>query len=293
MNTADQQRTEFLYQQHLTALSLQGKRPATIDGYSRALRRIIHYFDRCPDTLELQDLQTYFAALILSHSWSTVKIDRNALQFFYKHVLKRHWQWLNIVKPPLVKTLPDILTQDEVARLISTTRQLRYQVCFLTLYTLGLRLGEGLALTIHDIDAPLSRVHIRLAKGGKDRYVPLPARTLKVLRHYWQSHRHPLYLFPGKPDSTMDRGGVQKALKKTVSDCRISKKISPHNLRHSYATHLLEMGVDLLSIQQLLGHQSPTTTARYARLTQQRATNTQGVINQLADWLELDWESHL
>lgn len=293
MNTQDLQRYEFLYQQHLTALSLQGKRPATIEGYSRALRRITDYFDRCPDSLSHEDLKHYFAKLIESHSWSTVRVDRNGLQFFYRFVLKRQWEWLDIVKPPQVNTLPDILSPSEIARVICQTRQLRYQTCFLTLYSLGLRLGEGLALTVQDIDAAIMRVHVRLGKGGKDRYVPLPLRTLRALRYYWATHRDPRWLFPDHHGGQMDRGGVQKALKQAVVECHIGKKISPHNLRHSYATHLLEIGVDLLSIQRLLGHHSPTTTARYARLTQPRQAHTQQAVNQLCDWLSLNWESQI
>jgi integrase/recombinase XerD len=293
MNTFEQQRFDSLYEQHLTNLTLQGKRPATIDAYSRAVRRISAYFDCCPDNLSTDDLKRYFADLIASHSWSTVKLDRNGLQFFYRHVLNQSWEWLNIVKPPQVKRLPDILTPCEVAIVISLTRQLRYQVCFLTLYSMGLRLGEAVSLRVGDIDSQLMQVHIRDAKGGKDRLVPLPKRTLLALRHYWQTHRHPRYLFPGKdnqPDSLMDRGGIQKAMKRVIAECNIHKSISPHNLRHSYATHLLEQGLDLRSVQSLLGHNSLNTTARYTRLTQITRKNTVEAINQLADSLVLKWE---
>ncbi|HIF9166960.1 TPA: phage integrase N-terminal SAM-like domain-containing protein, partial [Photobacterium damselae] len=174
-------------------LTLQGKRPATIDAYSRALRRITHQLDKSPDTLTTDDLKRYFTQLIKTHSWSTVKIDRNGLQFFFKHVLQRDWEWLNIVKPPHVKTLPDILTPSEVSLLINATSQLRYQVFFLTLYSLGLRLGEGLNLTVGDIDSHRMLVHIRQGKGGKDRFIPLPRRTLYALRYYWQTHKNSRY----------------------------------------------------------------------------------------------------
>ena len=293
MNTSEQQRFDFLYEQHLTNLTLQGKRPATIDAYSRAIRRIAAYFDCCPDNLTTDDLKRYFASLIDSHSWSTVKLDRNGLQFFYRYVLNHSWEWLNIVKPPQVKRLPDILTPAEVAIVISLTRQLRYQVCFLTLYSMGLRLGEAVSLRVGDIDSQMMQVHIRDAKGGKDRLIPLPKRTLIALRYYWKTHRHPRYLFPGKDgklDSLIDRGGIQKALKRVIGECNIHKSISPHNLRHSYATHLLEQGLDLRSVQSLLGHNSLNTTARYTRLTQITRKNTVEAINQLADCLVLKWE---
>ncbi len=286
MNSRDLERYNFLYQQHLTALKLQGKRPATIDAYSRALRRITTTLDKCPDSVTHDDLKNHFSELIKTHSWSTVKIDRNGLQFFFKHVLKRNWQWLDIVKPPQVKTLPDIITQDELKRLLAHTRKPANITIFFTLYTLGLRLGEGLNLTVHDVDSQRQRVHIRLGKGGKDRFVPLPTTTLQSLRRFWRTHKNKNWLFPGKGNAPMNRSSVQKALKKACLAAGIHKKISPHNLRHSFATHLLEMGVDLLSIQRLLGHQSPTTTARYAQLTQPRKINTTLAINQLADWLD-------
>lgn len=293
MNTIDQQITDHLYQLHITNLKLQGKRPKTIELYAHSLRRLIDYFDRRPDELNVDDLKHYFADLINTHSWSTVKVDRNAFQFFYRYVINRPWEWLSIVKPPQVRTLPDILTPLEISRMISATKQLRYQVYFLTIYSMGLRLGEGLNLSVGDIDSQLMQVHIRNAKGGKDRYVPLPQRTLNALRYYWASHRHARWLFPGtkaKSDVVMDRGGIQKAIKRVCTDCQIHKSVHPHTLRHCYATHLLELGVDLRSMQLLLGHNSLNTTARYTWLTDITVKNTNLTINKLAERLALDWE---
>ena len=299
MNNEQQQRSDYLYEQHVTHLTLQGKRPATIDGYSRALRRITHHLDKSPDTLTTDDLKRYFAQLIKTHSWSTVRIDRNGLQFFFKHVLQRDWKWLNIVKPPQVKTLPDILTPAEVSHLINSTKQLRYQVFFLTLYSLGLRLGEGLDLAVGDIDSHRMLVHIRNGKGGKggkDRFIPIPRRTLYALRYYWQTHKNSRYLFPSQFNvnhTVMDRGGIQKAMKAVIKSCGINKSISPHNLRHSYATHLLEQGLDLRSVQHLLGHNSLNTTAKYTHLTDISRKNTSTTINQLANDLTLSWDLKL
>ncbi len=292
MNPSQQHRYNVLYKQHLTNLTLQGKRPATIDAYSRAVRRISAHFDRCPDTLSTADLKAYFAQLIRSHSWSTVKLDRNGLQFFYRYTLEKQWQWLNIVKPPQVKRLPDILSPAQVGLVISMTAQPRYQVFFLVLYSMGLRLSEGLQLSIHDIDSQAMHVHVRDAKGGKDRLVPMPYRTLQVLRAHWQSHRHPRLLFPrqGKQVQVpMDKGGIQKALKRVLRDCGIHKPISPHSLRHCYATHLLEQGLDLRSLQHLLGHASLNTTARYTQLTQVKQLDAVKAVNKLTDSLTLMW----
>ena len=290
MNISQTQRYNYLYEQHLTNLRLQGKRPSTIDGYSRAVRRITAFFDKSPDGLSIDELKQYFNSLIQTHSWSTVKIDRNALQFFYRYTLNIQWVWLNIVKPPQVKRIPDILTPSQVSVVINQTRKLRYQVFFMTLYSMGLRLSEGLNLTVHDIDDSTMRVHVRDGKGGKDRMVPLPQTTLLALRHYWKTHRHTRLLFPALRANTntpMDKGGVQKALKRVLKDSCIKKNISPHSLRHCFATHLLEQGLDLRSLQQLLGHASLNSTARYTQITQLKQKDMSQAVNQLTDKLSI------
>ncbi|PVZ71708.1 integrase [Pelagibaculum spongiae] len=157
---------------------------------------------------------------------------------------------------------------------------------------MGLRLSEGLNLTIHDIDSKTMQLHIRDGKGGKDRLVPLPQRTLLALRSHWKTHRHNTLIFPGSGKNNnvpMDRGGVQKALKKVLQDCKINKLISPHSLRHCFATHLLEQGLDLRSLQILLGHGSLNTTAKYTQLTPIKQNNAAAAINQLANHLNLQW----
>jgi site-specific recombinase XerD len=292
MNTSQAQRYNYLYEQHLINLRLQGKRPSTIDGYSRAVRRIAAFFDKSPDCLGINELKQYFNSLIQTHSWSTVKIDRNGLQFFYRYTLNKQWQWLAIVKPPQVKRIPDILTPKQVSDVINQTKQLRYQVFFMTLYSMGLRLSEGLNLTIHDIDSSTMQVHVRDGKGGKDRMVPMPERTLLALRDYWKTHRHTRFIFPGtqsKNNTPMDKGSVQKALKRVLQDCRIKKLISPHSLRHCFATHLLEQGLDLRSLQQLLGHASLNTTARYTQLTKVKQHDMSRAVNKLTDKLSITW----
>ncbi|MCP4393996.1 MAG: tyrosine-type recombinase/integrase, partial [Alphaproteobacteria bacterium] len=177
MKATELTRYNKLYRRHLRTLTLQGKSDSTIDSYSRAVRRVRTYFDCCPDKLKPEQLEGYFADLVESHSWSTVKIDRLGLQHFWKFVLKKKWKWVDIVKPPQVKTIPDILTPSEIEKLIGATRKLRYRVFLLATYSMGLRLGETLALQVGDIDAGRKRVHIRRGKGHKDRMVPLPDLT--------------------------------------------------------------------------------------------------------------------
>jgi integrase len=243
MKPSEQDRFNELYQQHLRALKLQGMSDKTIDVYSRAIRRVATYFDCCPDHLSTDQLASYFADLVDSHSWSTVKIDRNGLQFFYKHVLKRDWSWVHIIKPPKIQSLPDILTPHEVERLIGATRKLRYRVFLLVTYSMGLRLGEALSLQVGDIDGSRKQVHIRRGKGHKDRLVPLPDLTYRALRALWFKHRHPQLLFPnavGSPGRIasatghMDRGGAQAAMKAVVRACGIKKK--SRSIRYATAT---------------------------------------------------------
>lgn len=232
MKPTEVKRFNKLYERHLRLLKLQGKAQKTIDAYSRSVRRIRDHFDCCPDKLTLDQLEAYFGELVETHSWSTVKIDRNGLQFFWRHVLKRDWQWVNIIKPPKIHTIPDILTPSEIERLIGKTRKLRYRVFLLTIYSMGLRLEEALSLQVGDIDAERKRVHIRRGKGHKDRMIPLPDLTLKALRALWRRHQHPKLLFPNVKSLTtiqqatthMDRGGAQKAMKVVVKECGIKKK---------------------------------------------------------------------
>ena len=236
MIPSEQKRFDELYQRHLRALKLQGMSASTIDVYARAVRRIAEHFDCCPDQLATEQLETYFCQLVDSHSWSMVKIDRNGLQFFWKHVLKQDWNWVKIIKPPKVQTLPDILTLSEVEQVIGATRKLRYRVFLLTTYSMGLRLGETLALEVGDIDRQRQQVHIRRGKGHKDRLIPLPELTYQALRALWRTHRHPRFLFPsavGSPEqirsttSHMDRGGAQSAMKTVVAQCGIKKSLNP------------------------------------------------------------------
>ena len=236
MNQSEVNRFNKLYDHHQRTLKLQGKAGKTIDAYSRAVRRTRDYFDCCPDKLKPKQLENYFSDLVESHSWSTVKIDRLGLQHFWKYVLKKDWNWVNIVKPPQVKSIPDILTIAEIEKLIGATRKLRYRVFLLTTYSMGLRLGETLSLQVGDIDADRKLVHIRRGKGHKDRLVPLPDQTLIGLRELWQRHQNPRLIFPNANGSFetirqaknhMDRGGTQKAMKTVVTECGIKKK-SPY-----------------------------------------------------------------
>jgi len=221
------------YQTHLKHLKLKGLQPKTIEAYARAIRRLGGYFAHQIDDLSEAQLTDYFSDLIKTHSWSAVKLDLYGLKFYTTHVLKKPWVMPHLIKPPKAQRLPDIVTVDEAQRLFAATRTLSYRVFYFTLYSLGLRLGEGLSLKVSDIDAERQRVHIRDAKGNRDRFVPLPEATLTALRHFWQIHRHPELLFPNRHGglkaahrarSPLDRGGVQITLRKVALECGLKKR---------------------------------------------------------------------
>jgi integrase/recombinase XerD len=221
------------YTLHLKHLKLKGLQPKTIEAYSRAIRRLGERFGGRVADLSEPQLTDYFTELVDSHSWSTVKLDLYGLKFYYEHVLKKPWVAPGLIKPPRTQRLPDIVTVAEAHRLIAATRVLSYRVFFFTLYSLGLRLGEGLRLEVGDIDAARRRVHVRDAKGNKDRFVPLPQATHQALRRFWQVHRNPRLLFPNrhgglkgaaKAATPLDPGGVQTTLHKVVESCGLKKR---------------------------------------------------------------------
>ena len=291
-------RFQTYYDQHCKHLKLMGLRPKTIEAYSRAIRRIGEYFDYHLDDLTQNQLLDYFHDLKETSSWSTVKLDLYGLKFFYLHVLKKDWTNIPIIKSPKVKRIPDIVTTKQAGQIFSATRKLSYRVLFFTLYSMGLRLGEGLRLQTGDIDAVRGRVNIRNSKGNKDRLVPLPDNTLKVLRRFWKVHKHPLFIFPSRKrglrnarltDIHLDRSGAQAAMKKVVNELKFNKNITCHSLRHSYATHLLEAGVNILELQKIMGHVSLLTTAKYTHITNQTTQNAEVYINALINTFNISW----
>ena len=232
---------DLAYQSQLKHLKLKGLQPKTIDAYSRAIRRIGERFDHQIDSLSEQQLTDYFTDLVASHSWSAVKLDLYGLKFYYEHVLRKPWVAPGLIKPPKTQSLPYVVTIEQAKRIFAATRVLSYQVFFFTLYSLGLRLGEGLRLQLGDIDAARARVHIRNAKGNRDRFVPLPQATLHLLRRFWQVHHNPVLLFPNRAAGVkgaamaatpLDRGGVQATLRKVVEACGLKKR----SLRTRFAT---------------------------------------------------------
>jgi site-specific recombinase XerD len=236
LKSNDRQQHDHNYARHLKHLKLKGLRPKTIEAYSRAIRRIGMRFDYQIDDLSEAQLTDFFSELLASHSWSAVKLDLYGLKFYYEHVLRKPWVAPGLIKPPKAQRLPDIVSVSEVKRIFAATRVLSYRVFFFALYSMGLRLGEGLRLQVGDIDAVRGRVHIRNAKGNRDRLVPLPHATHQLLRRFWRVHRNPVLLFPSREGGLkcaarapthMDRGGVQRTLHQVVAACGLKKRSRP------------------------------------------------------------------
>jgi integrase/recombinase XerD len=270
--------TSSLRQRMLHDLQLAGLSERTQEAYVRAVRQRADHFHTSPDRLSEQQLRDYFLHLKNDRQFASASlgIAYSGIKFFYSHTIPRDWPTLKRLRVPREKRLPDVLSVDEVRRLIDAVRTPHNRTYFWSVYSLGLRLGEGLHLQVGDIDSARMMVHVHRGKGAKDRFVPLPSSTLQALRAYWVTHRHPLWLFPAtgrdhgqaaRADGPMERSSVQGALRRVVRELGFRKAISIHTLRHSYATHLLEAGVNLRLIQQYLGHSSLQTTMVYLHLT--------------------------
>jgi integrase/recombinase XerD len=268
-----------LRQHMLTALHLSGKSERTQETYIREVRLLAQFYHKAPDRISEQELQRYFLHRknVDGLAPASMRLCYSGIRFFYQHVLKREWATLTLIRPQITHRLPAVLSVEEVKRLLASATPLHNQVYFTTVYSLGLRLHEALSLQVSDIDGQRLQVHVHRGKGAKDRYVPLPAETLTLLRTYWKTHRHPTWLFPATgrdhhqsptASSPMSRSSVQGAFRTAKYRAGITKMgVAIHTLRHSYATHLLEAGVNPRLIQRYLGHTQLETTMVYLHLT--------------------------
>jgi integrase/recombinase XerD len=286
-----------LRQRMIEDMQLRGLSPRTQEAYVHAVRQLAEHYGKTPDELTEEDLRQYFLYLTNGKgvSASAFRIVLCGIKFFYQHTLKREWPTLDLVRPAKEKKLPVVLSVEEVHRVLGCVRRRHYRVCLTTIYSCGLRLQEGVHLQVADIDSARMLLHVRRGKGAKDRFVPLPQRTLDLLRGYWAAHRNPTWLFPAtRPadvfsleaaTTPMDVSGVQRAFKAAVVESGLHKPATVHTLRHSWATHLLEAGVNLRIIQAYLGHRSPTSTAIYTHLTRKTEDMAAEAINRVMDKL--------
>jgi integrase/recombinase XerD len=276
----------------IECLQLRGLAERTQEAYTRAVRQLAAHYHKSPDRISEAELRQYFLYLknVKHYSRNTMTVAICGIRFFYEQTLNRNWAIFGIVRPAPEKKLPVILSLAEVRQILAGVRLPRYKVCLTTIYSCGLRLQEGTHLQVADIDSARMMIHVRHGKGAKDRYVPLPQRTLQLLRQYWITHRNPLLLFPAEgrdhidlaqATEPMSKSSVQDAFHAALKDSRLNKRASVHTLRHSWATHLLEVGVNLRLIQEWLGHSSPATTSVYTHLTVKAEQLGAVTINQL------------
>lgn len=259
-------------------LQLAGLGQGTQKVYLGAIRQLAAHFHQAPDRLSEAQVREYLLYLKNGKRLapSSLNVAACAIKFFYSHTVPRDWRTLQKLRIPQSKTLPDVLTIDEMHQLIDAVHKPHIQIFFWTAYSLGLRVDEALHLQVGDIDSQRMLVHVHLGKGAKDRYVPLPRRTLDLLRKQWLTHRDPRWLFPARKSNSspvvpaarpMEPPNLQAAMRRVVRELRFRKTITIHTLRHSYATHLLEAGLNLRLIQQYLGHSSLRTTMVYLHVT--------------------------
>lgn len=275
-------------------LQLLGRAKRTHDGYLREIRKLACHFNTSPDQLTQQQVADYLLHLINDRKFApgSLKVTYSALKFFYSITCPRDWEVLKKIKVPKQKTLPTVLTIREVHQLIAATKLHHNAAMLWTLYSLALRLEEGLNLQVTDIDSQRMTVHIHRGKGAKDRLLPLPVCTLHVMRNYWKQHRNAKLIFPSggrnrksaaRSTTPVGASSVQGCLKQAAKECSIHKAVSPHTLRHSMATHLFEAGASLCWIQKFLGHGNLQTTLLYLHLTDDASKDGREQLNQIVD----------
>ena len=281
-----------LYRKMQDDLHLAGMAQRTVHGYLRSVRQLSDYCRCPPDQISEEQLRRWLLHLKneKQFAYGSLRVAFSGVKFFFTRTCRRDWRTLAETKLQNIKSLPEVITIAQVHQIIDACSTIRMAIFFWTVYSLGLRIEEGLNLHVGDLDSQRMMVHIHRGKGAKDRYLPLPSSTLQALRTYWKTHRNPVLLFPADgrnhqgvsaATTPMSVTSVQRAIKQITDQLNFGKKISTHTLRHSYATHLLEAGASLKAIQKLLGHSSLQTTMVYLHLTEVAEADTRKLIDRI------------
>ena len=270
-----------LRQRYIHDLELRNRSPKTISCYVSHVAAFAKHFGRSPEELGPEEIRAYQLHLMHERraSWSSFNQAVCALRFLYDVTLPRDWPVAHIAYGKRPHKVPSVLSRDEVRRLLACVTRPIHRLLLTTLYAAGLRLSEGLHLQVADIDSQRMVLHIRHGKGQKERLVSLSPTLLAELRAWWRIRRPPLWLFPGRGgDRPLHPSVVQRACQEAARRAGLTKHATPHTLRHSYATHLLEAGLDVRTLQKLLGHNQLATTAHYTHVTDERV---RGVLSPL------------
>jgi len=241
----------------------------TQSAYLQQIIAYARYFHRPPEELGPEEVRTYQVYLTQTRMLSpgSVSVATGALRFLYKVTLKRPWAWEEIPMPKRPFKLPVVLSPEEVMHFLRSVYNIKHRAILTVAYAAGLRISEATHLKVTDIDSQRMMLRVDQGKGNKDRYVMLSPRLLEELRAYWKVVHPKLWLFPGeRSGQPITRSALSQACQKAHRASGIKKPISPHSLRHAFATHLLELGTDLRTIQLLLGHRSLATTSRYLKV---------------------------
>jgi integrase/recombinase XerD len=250
-------------------LKIRGYSPSTVEQYVYCVRNLVRYYRRPPDQLTVEDINDFQLYLTEQRkvAWGTFNIYVVAMRLFFLQTLKKDW---NITAIPYQKTgrqLPEIMSGAELNALFRSVTNIKHRAILMTTYSAGLRVSEVVSLRVSDLDSQRMVIRVEQGKGKKDRYVPLSAALLPILRQYYRAARPGKWLFPGQnPELPLNRTSVEKVFKKTRDRAGITKNVTVHSLRHSFATHLLEKGVDIRTIQQLLGHRCLSSTQIYTHV---------------------------
>jgi site-specific recombinase XerD len=258
-----------LRQRMLEDMCVRNLAENTQSAYLLQIIAYAKYFKRPPEELGPEEVRAYQVYLTQTRnlSPSSLSVATGALRFLYKVTLKREWAFEQIPMPKRPFTLPVILSPEEVMHFLNSIYNVKHRAILMTAYAAGLRVSEATHLKLTDIDSQRMMLRVDQGKGQKDRYVMLSPRLLDELRRYWKAERPTLWLFPGdQPGQPITRDAVGRACQKAHRASGIQKPITPHSLRHAFATHLLESGVDVRKIQLLLGHRSLATTSRYLKV---------------------------
>lgn len=269
----------------LQGMVIRGMSPRTQRSYVSAVRRLAKHYRRAPDVLTADEVQSYLAHMIEIEklSWSTCSIAVNAFRFLYHVTLGLTASDFVVPRPRQPQRLPEVLSSEEVSRLFAAVAHLKHRLVFETIYACGLRVSEAVQLKVRDVDRDRMTVRIEQGKGRKDRYVPLSKRLLPRFEQYFATARPRHWVFEGSsPDRCLHITAVQKAYTLAKLRAGVRKHGGVHALRHAYATHMIESGVDVLTVQRLLGHRSVTTTMRYFHLSQQQVSTVRSPL----DWLD-------
>jgi integrase/recombinase XerD len=266
-------------------LDLRRFAETTKKEYLRRAQNFVAHFRRPPTELGPAEIRAFLAHLVQERKVgaATHHMYVAAIKFLYATTLGRPQVVASIPWPKRPKTLPDVLTGGEVEHLFRQVKSIKHRTILMTGYGAGLRISEACSLRTADIDSQRMLIHVRGGKGAKDRYVMLSGRLLVALRTYWKAIRpQGPFLFPGAiPGHPISTGAVQRVLHKVVVHAGFKKRVTAHSLRHGFATHLLETGTDIRKIQQLLGHASIQTTARYTKVTERHIGQTKSPLDML------------